>query len=165
MVLPSAAATCTPLRASASSMLVCASLNLRPPATAPSSGFLRLSTPPSAPPTPPALSSEKMTLGVRMKSRRHHLPAAHVRALAQLAGLRELALLHDVLHADAPLDDDEAVRLLDHHANQAGRRLQAVAIQRLHDVVLRLDDGQRAHRLVALLDGSRPCRRPCRPRR
>ena len=33
LVLPSAAATWTPLRESATSMLVCASLNLRPPAT------------------------------------------------------------------------------------------------------------------------------------
>ena len=31
---------------------------------------------------------------------------------------------------DAALDDDEAVRLLDHHADQADRRLQAVARER-----------------------------------
>ena len=52
----------------------------------------------------------------------------------------------------AALDDDEAVRLLHHQADEAGGRLQAVASQRRHDVVLRLDDRERAHRLVAVLE-------------
>jgi hypothetical protein len=118
------------VRASASSMLVCASLNLRPPATAPSSGLARPSTPPSAPPTPPALPSENTTFGGEDEVRRDHLALAHVRARTRLARGRELALLHRVLHADAALDDDEAVGLLDHHAQQADRRAEAVATQR-----------------------------------
>ena len=49
-------------------MLVCASLNFRPPATAPSTGDRRPRIPPTAPPTPPALFSENTTDGVRTKS-------------------------------------------------------------------------------------------------
>ena len=64
-VLPSAAATWTPLRESATSMLVCASLNFRPPATA---ANLPPRRPPAAPPMPPALFSENTTAGVMMKS-------------------------------------------------------------------------------------------------
>ena len=52
----------------------------------------------------------------------------------------------------AALDDDEAVGLLNHHADQADRRLQVVPPERRDDVVLGLDDGQRAHRLVAVLE-------------
>jgi hypothetical protein len=39
----------------------------------------------------------------------HHLAAAHVRALTRLAAVGERALLHHVAHADAALDDEEAV--------------------------------------------------------
>ena len=50
-------------------MLVCASLNFSPPATAPSTlPLLPPSNPPSAPPTPPALFSENTTAGVSTKS-------------------------------------------------------------------------------------------------
>jgi hypothetical protein len=59
--------------------------------------------------------------------------------------------LHRVLHADAALDDDEAVGLLHHEADQADRRLQVVGAERLQHEVLRLHDGQRAHRLVTML--------------
>ena len=52
----------------------------------------------------------------------------------------------------AALDDDEAVRLLNHHADQADRRLQVVAHQRREDFALRLDDSHRAHRFVAVLE-------------
>ena len=62
------------------------------------------------------------------------------------------ALLHQVLHPGAAFDDDEAVRLLDHHPDQAGRRRQAIAAQIGKDDVLRLDHGQGAHRLVAVLE-------------
>ena len=68
-MLPSADATCTPLRESATSMLVWASLNLTPPATEPSNAPLLPGTRPAMPePMPPAFFSEKMTVGVRMKS-------------------------------------------------------------------------------------------------
>ena len=88
------------------------------------------------------------------KSAAHHLTAAHVRALARLARLRELPLLHHVLHPGAPLDDDEAVGLLNHQADEADGRLEVVAQQRRQDLALRLDDSHRAHRFVAVLEAA-----------
>ena len=72
--------------------------------------------------------------------------------LPRLATGGQRAFLHHVLHPEPALDDDEAVRLLHHHANEAGGGLQAVAIEGLHDVVLRLHHGQCAHGLAAMLD-------------
>ena len=118
LVLPSAAATWMPLRASATSMLVCASLNLRPPAMPPTTaeGI-------DAPPTPPALPSEKTTAGVMMKSAATICPPPMFDP-ARLAGRREIALLQHVPHPCAAFDDDEAVGLLDHHPNEPDRRRQ-----------------------------------------
>ena len=67
--------------------------------------------------------------------------------------LRELALLHHVLHPGAALDHDEAVRLLDHHAGSARPVTRGCSgCSDGEDDVLRLDHGQRAHRLVAMLE-------------
>src|SRR4030095_15369648 len=83
---------------------------------------------------------------------RPHLATAHVRVLAKLAGLFERALLHHVPHTDAALDHDEAVRLLDHEADEAHRRAELIAREGPPHVVLRLHHGHRAHGLVAALE-------------
>jgi hypothetical protein len=83
---------------------------------------------------------------------RHHLALADVLAALHLAAGRQRAFLHHVLHADAALHHLEAVGLLDHHADQAHRRVQAVAAQACQDVALRLDHRDRALRGVALLE-------------
>src|SRR5262245_33261799 len=157
LALPSAAATWMPERASASSMLVCASLNLSPPAAAPK---MRPAVPRWPPRPPMAAHAARIVLG-EDDSRRHdeirccHLAASHVRALAQLAGLLERALLHHVLHADATLDDEEAVRLLDHEPEEPGRGSEAIARQHRQYVALRLHDGERAHGPVTSLEVGR----------
>ena len=66
--LPSADATCTVVRASETSRVVCASLNFTPPPTAPSTGFFFPISPPTAPPTPPAFGSLTCTSAVITKS-------------------------------------------------------------------------------------------------
>ena len=48
---------------------------------------------------------------------RDHLALADVLVVLQLARRAEGALLHHVVHADAALDDPEAVRLLDDRAD------------------------------------------------
>jgi hypothetical protein len=53
----------------------------------------------------------ELDLGRHHEIRCDHLAAAHVRPLPRLACLRELPLLHQVLHAGASLDDDELVGL------------------------------------------------------
>ena len=131
-VLPSAAATCTLLRASATSMLVCASLNFNPPAMR--RRARRPNRPPTAPPTPPALFSEKTTDGVSTKSAVTIWPPPMFESCRDSPAAASCALLHQVLHADAALDDDEAVGLLNHQSNQSDRRRQVVAAQRRQDV-------------------------------
>jgi len=98
-----------------------------------------------------------VVLGKHDRRREHeiggdHLSAAHIRALAQLARRGQRALLHQVPHAGAALDDDEAVRLLNHHPNESDRRRQVVARQRDQHFVLRLDDGHGAHRGIAVFE-------------
>src|SRR5882724_1216062 len=93
---------------------------------------------------------------------RHHLATAHVRVLAKLAGFVERTLLHHVLHAHAALDHDEAVRLLDHEANEAYGGAELIAREGPPHVVLRLHHGHRAHGLVAALEVGSGARRPAR---
>src|SRR4029077_8471587 len=50
-----------------------------------------------------------------------------------------------VLHPRAAFDDDEAVGLLDHHANQAAGRPEVVVQQRRKYHVLWFDDGHGPH--------------------
>ena len=131
-------------------MLVCASLNFSPPAIA------RDATPEQAADGAGA-DAAGVVLGERDRGRqdvigRHHLAAADVGVGPQLARVGQRALLHRVLHADAAFHDDEAVGLLDHHADQAGRRLQVVGAQVAQDLILRLHHGHGAHRLVAALE-------------
>ena len=149
-----------PERESASSMLVSACLNLRPPVIAPSAAPPRPpSRPPIAPPTPPALFSLKTTDGVTMKSAATIWPLPTFWSRCSSPDGAEGALLHHVAHADAALDDLEAVRLLDHHADHRRRRAEAVALQVLADLALRLDDGQRSLRRIAALElGARALR-------
>jgi hypothetical protein len=59
--------------------------------------------------------------------------------------------LLQVLHGLATLDDIEAAGLLHHHAQQRGRRAQAV-VREMVPAVLRLGHGQHAQLLGALLD-------------
>src|SRR5690606_25335324 len=92
------------------------------------------------------------------EARAPHPAAPQLRAGTQLARLGERALLHHVLHRHPAFDDDEAVRLLHHHANEAGRRLQSIARESLRDVALRLDDRERAHRPVAMFEPAVPLR-------
>src|SRR5262249_22563848 len=82
----------------------------------------------------------------------HHLTTAHVRVLTELATVRERPLLHHVLHAEPALDHQEAVRLLDHEADETDGRAELIARERAADVVLRLHDGERTHRLVTVLE-------------
>jgi hypothetical protein len=100
---------------------------------------------------PPALSSENTTAGVK-EIGADHLTAAHGRPFAQLPCFSQLAFLFQRTHADAALGHDAAVRLLHHHANDPGRRLQVVARKRGSHFTLRLDHRKCAHRLVALLE-------------
>jgi len=113
-------------------MLGCASLSLSPAAIAPA----------TAPPRPTSRRDPRPRRrrlrprfledddgGRQDEVRAHDLAAAHVGSRAGLARIRQRALLHQVLHADAALDDDEAIGLLDHHADQADGRLQSVARQ------------------------------------
>ena len=84
--------------------------------------------------------------------------------MTELAGTCKGAFLHRVLHTSAALDYDEAVGLLDHHADQPDGRLKVVAVKVGEDLVLRLHDGDRSHRLVAVLEPLRAFR-PLRARR
>ncbi len=90
-------------------------------------------------------------VGSQNEIRGDHLAAAEIRVLTQLTRGRKLALLHRVLHSHPALDHEEAVGLLNHQADQAGRGLQPVSRERLGGIVLRLGDCHRAHRLVTLL--------------
>ena len=83
---------------------------------------------------------------------RDHLALADVLVSLQLARSAKRTLLHHVAHADAALDDLEAVRLLDHRAQHRRRRAEAVALQVLADLALRLDDRQRAFGRIAALE-------------
>ena len=92
--------------------------------------------------------------------RRDHLALADVGLLAQLARVLQRALLHHVAHARAPLDDDEAVRLLDHQADQADRGAELVAREAPRHRVLGLDHGHRARKAChSARDRSRPASR------
>ena len=82
----------------------------------------------------------------------HHLPATEVRALPGLASRGKLSLLHQVLHPGAALDDDEAVRLLNHQADQSNWAMTGVPHQRRKDLALWLNNSHRAHRLVTVLE-------------
>lgn len=78
-----------------------------------------------------------------------HLSHAHVRIAAQLTAFRQAALLHQVLHGPPALNDDEAVRLLDHHPDQGYGRWRAISHQGTSDVILGFGDRQRAQRFAA----------------
>src|SRR5262249_25068048 len=81
-----------------------------------------------------------------------HLTAAHVRSRPCLSGAGERALLLHVPQPLAAFDDQETIRLLDHHSDEADRRLQVVARERHHVLALWLDNSHRPHRLVAVLE-------------
>ena len=148
-VLPSAAATCTPLRESATSMLVCASLNLMPPATALTTAALRPNRPATAAPPPPALFSENTTAGVRMKSAATICPPPMFEPCAQLAAGGERALLHHVPHAGPR---STTMKQFDCWIIMRIRPTgdAVVARERYQHLVLRLDHGHCAHRRVAV---------------
>jgi hypothetical protein len=65
--------------------------------------------------------------------------------------LAERAFLLQVAHRDAALDDIEAARLLDHHAQQRRRRTEPVALD-VTPARLRLGDRERAEGFRAALD-------------
>ena len=151
--LPCAAATCMPERVSASSMLVSACLNLRPPVDA-GQGAAAVA---AEQPGEGAADAAGVVLAEHDRGRddeigRHHLPLADVLPVLQLAALRQRALLHHVVHAGAALDDLEAVRLLHQHADDAGRRAEPVALQVGLHLRLRLDDGEGALGRIAMLE-------------
>ena len=57
----------------------------------------------------------------------------------------------DVLHGDAALDYQEALRVLGHNAQLRRRRAEFVAREDGHVLLLRLVDGDGSERLVTLL--------------
>ena len=84
---------------------------------------------------------------------RHHLALLEVAAFAHFAALLQLALLHHVAHGRTTLNDNEAVGLLNQHAQHRHGGLQVGAPEHAPPVgVLILDHGDRAHGLVALLE-------------
>src|SRR4029079_6276787 len=56
------------------------------------------------------------------------------------------------VHANAALAEDEAVRLLNHHANQADRRREVIPAERDEHFVLRFDYGHRGSWSVTVLE-------------
>jgi hypothetical protein len=147
-VLPSAAATCTPERTSGDEHARLRFLELQAAGDAADDAAESRDR---AAADAARVAFREHDRGSHDEVSRDHLAAAHVRSVAHLAGAGELPLLLKIAHAGAALDDDEAVGLLDHHADEAHRRGQFVARERGDDFALRLDDGHRAHRLVALL--------------
>ena len=133
--------------------LVEASLNFRPPAT---------------PPRPKRLSSAAgqraadaagVVGGDLHRGRHHevgglHLALADVGLAAQFAAFGQRALLLDVLHRHAALDDVEAAGVLHHHADQLRGRAELVGRQ-VAPAAVGLGHGQHAQLVAALLDVGR----------
>jgi hypothetical protein len=93
-------------------MLVCASLNFRPPATELTAALcVRRSADCGAGATGIVLG--KHDVRGQDEVSRHHLAAAHVRALRSSPPLARARVPHHVGHADTAFND-EAVGLLDH---------------------------------------------------
>ena len=100
---------------------------------------------PSAAPATHALFSENIFSG-------HHLAAAHVGISLQLPTAGKVALLVNILHSHAALNQREAPLLQNDQSNEARGAGQAQTIDGLRGVILRPNQRKRAHGSLTLFD-------------